>query len=36
VYEIIEGMYPNYKKIELFAREHQEGWESWGHATTEI
>jgi len=36
MYEIIERMYPNYKKIELFAREHQEGWESWGHEATEI
>ena len=29
-YEIIELMYPKYKKIELFARTQREGWDSWG------
>ena len=29
-YEMIEEMFPSYKKIELFARNRREGWESWG------
>ena len=31
VYEIIEKMYPNTKRIELFARNKRENWESWGN-----
>jgi N6-adenosine-specific RNA methylase IME4/ParB-like chromosome segregation protein Spo0J len=31
VYEIIERMYPEYRKIELFARNTKEGWEGWGN-----
>lgn len=30
VYEIIEKMFPNLKKIELFARKEREGWKPWG------
>ena len=30
VYALIEQMYPNHKKIELFARDEREGWEAWG------
>jgi len=30
-YEIIEKMYPNHSKIELFARNKREGWETWGN-----
>jgi len=30
-YEIIEGMYPDLPKLELFARNKREGWESWGN-----
>jgi len=30
-YEIIEKMYPNHSKIELFARNKREGWEAWGN-----
>ena len=30
-YEIIESMYPDYKKLELFARNKREGWDSWGN-----
>lgn len=30
VYEIIEQMYPEYKKLEMFARSKRDGWESWG------
>jgi N6-adenosine-specific RNA methylase IME4 len=30
VYEIIEKMYPEYRKLEMFARSKREGWESWG------
>jgi len=26
----IENFYPNASKIELFAREHRDGWNSWG------
>ena len=29
-YEIIESFYPNANRIELFAREHRDGWDSWG------
>jgi N6-adenosine-specific RNA methylase IME4/ParB-like chromosome segregation protein Spo0J len=32
-YEIIEKMYPNHSKIELFARNKREGWEGWGNET---
>lgn len=30
VYEIIEKMYPKRRYLELFARNHREGWASWG------
>ncbi|MDD5511929.1 MAG: MT-A70 family methyltransferase [Dehalococcoidales bacterium] len=30
VYEIIDQMYPNTRKCELFGREHRFGWEVWG------
>jgi N6-adenosine-specific RNA methylase IME4 len=30
-YELIEKLYPNYKKIELFARNKREGWDAWGN-----
>lgn len=30
-YEIIERMYPEYKKIELFSRQERDGWDSWGN-----
>lgn len=30
-YEIIEKMYPELPKIELFARNEREGWDSWGN-----
>jgi N6-adenosine-specific RNA methylase IME4 len=30
VYELIEQMYPKYKKLEMFARNQREGWQSWG------
>lgn len=30
-YETIEKMYPDTKKVELFARKKREGWESWGN-----
>jgi N6-adenosine-specific RNA methylase IME4 len=29
--ELIERMYPNLPKIELFARERHEGWDVWGN-----
>lgn len=31
VYQIIEAMYPDLSKIELFARNKRDGWESWGN-----
>ncbi len=30
-YEMIESLYPNASKIELFARNKREGWDSWGN-----
>lgn len=30
-YEIIERLYPDVKKIELFARNKRAGWDSWGN-----
>jgi N6-adenosine-specific RNA methylase IME4 len=31
VYDLIEKMYPEYAKVELFARNKRDGWESWGN-----
>jgi len=31
VYDIIETIYPNSQYVELFAREHREGWQSFGN-----
>jgi len=31
VYEIIEFMYPEAQRLELFARKEREGWTSWGN-----
>lgn len=33
-YEIIEKMYPDIPKIELFSRTKREGWNSWGNQST--
>ena len=30
-YEMIEDMFPEAHKIELFARNYRDGWESWGN-----
>jgi len=30
VYEIIESMYPEYKRLEMFARDKRIGWDVWG------
>lgn len=30
-YQAIERMYPEYTKVELFAREPREGWQVWGN-----
>lgn len=30
VYELIESMYPTFKKLEMFARMSREGWSAWG------
>ena len=34
-YDIIETMYPELPKVELFARETREGWKAWGNQTGE-
>jgi N6-adenosine-specific RNA methylase IME4/ParB-like chromosome segregation protein Spo0J len=31
VYEIIEAMYPNLPKLELFARNNRDNWSAWGN-----
>jgi len=31
IYEIIEAMYPNIPKIELFCRSPRDGWDAWGN-----
>lgn len=31
VYELIEAMYPEYRKIELFSRNARQGWLGWGN-----
>lgn len=33
-YEMIEALYPNHDKIELFARNRRDGWESKGNEVT--
>ena len=33
VYEIIENMYPEYSKIELFSRNKRDRWDAWGNQT---
>ena len=30
-YQIIERLYPNTNKLELFARNKREGWDVWGN-----
>ena len=30
-YELLEQMYPNTTKLELFARQSRPGWTSWGN-----
>ena len=29
--KILETMYPEYEKVELFARKKREGWTAWGN-----
>ena len=36
VQDMIDLMYPNAKKIELFARRLREGWDVWGNETTKF
>lgn len=31
MYSILESMYPNVRKVELFARNTRDGWDSWGN-----
>lgn len=33
VYKMIEDMFPNVNKLELFARNHKKGWDCWGNQT---
>lgn len=35
-YEMIENMFPDAKKIELFARMHREGWDCWGNEVSAL
>ena len=35
IMELIDKWYPGLKKIELFAREHRTGWDSWGNELSE-
>ena len=30
-YEMIENMFPNYSKLEMFARNERNGWDCWGN-----
>lgn len=30
-YQIIERLYPNLKKLEMYARKEREGWDCWGN-----
>ena len=30
-YEIIERLYPDCRKLELYARRERDGWDSWGN-----
>ena len=30
-YQIIERLYPNAKKIEMFSRQRRPGWDCWGN-----
>ena len=34
-YELIERMYPDHSKVELFARRPREGWDGWGNQLAE-
>lgn len=36
VQDMIELMYPNTKKLELFARRSRKGWDVWGNETTKF
>jgi N6-adenosine-specific RNA methylase IME4 len=31
IYGVIEKMYPEYAKVELFARNKRDGWQAWGN-----
>ena len=31
VYELIESMFPNSRRVELFARNERDGWAKWGN-----
>lgn len=33
VYNMLDDMFPNVNKLELFARNHKKGWDCWGNQT---
>jgi N6-adenosine-specific RNA methylase IME4 len=33
VYEILEAMYPDSSRVEMFARVARDGWDAWGNET---
>jgi N6-adenosine-specific RNA methylase IME4 len=35
-YALIEGMYPDLPKIELFARQKRGGWQAWGNQAVDV
>jgi N6-adenosine-specific RNA methylase IME4 len=35
-YELIERMYPELPKLELFARQQRPGWAAWGNETSKF
>ena len=36
VFERIEAMYPNARRLEMFARQSRAGWDAWGDETTKF
>ena len=35
VVEMLDKLYPDKDKVELFSRQTMDGWESWGYESTE-
>jgi N6-adenosine-specific RNA methylase IME4 len=36
VYKLIEAMYPDARKLEMYSRTPREGWQSWGYEAAEV